>query len=85
MILALDLNLRYLHYISTNLRAAWRITAELNELVRYYRYPLLRLDPTFGSRCNSPPISLIFCEHTLVISVFMFCVFFPAENDAEER
>ena len=51
----------------------------------YYRYPLLRLDLTFGSRRNSAPISLDFCKHTLVVSVYMFRVFFRAENDAEER
>ena len=52
---------------------------------KYYRYPLLRLDLTFGSRRNSAPISLDFCKHTLVVSTYMFRVFFPAENDAEDR
>ena len=51
----------------------------------YYRYPLLRLDLTFGSHRNSAPISLDFCKHTLVVSIYMFRVFFPAENDTVER
>jgi len=34
MISALDQNLRYLRYISAILRAAWRVTAELNEILQ---------------------------------------------------
>jgi hypothetical protein len=51
---------------------------------KYYRYPLLRLDLTFGSRRNSAPIALDFFKHTLFIPVYMFDIFFSVENDTEE-
>ena len=45
LISALDYYLRYLRYISANLRAAWRVTAELNEIVQYLqRIVLLAFD-----------------------------------------
>jgi len=51
----------------------------------YYHYPLLQLDPSFSSCCNSAPISLEFRKYTLVMSIYMFHVVFHPENDAEER
>ena len=78
----LSINIR----IATEGDLAGRATREPDHRVNpYYRYPLLRLDLTFGSCCNSAPISLDCCKHTLVVSTYMFRVFFPAENDAEER
>ena len=37
MISALHKNLRYLRYISAILSAVWRVTAELNEIVQYFK------------------------------------------------
>jgi hypothetical protein len=47
-----------------------------------YRYPRLRLDPSFGSSCN---FTLTFCIYTPDISIYVFHLFFLAENDAEDK
>lgn len=50
----------------------------------YYGYPLLWLDASFGLRPSSVPVALNFCTCTLIIPIYIFHVFFSAENDADE-